>query len=140
MEIGILIFCVLAVMGGLIAFLGDKIGSKVGKKRISLFGMRPKHTSILVTVLTGIMIAAMTIGVLSALSENVRTALFGMEQLQGELSRLGSEVQQKNAELERSKAQLADRTRARNEYATGAGAGTGKLHAGAAASGRRCVS
>ena len=92
MEIGILIFCVLAVMGGLIAFLGDKIGSKVGKKRISLFGMRPKHTSILVTVLTGIMIAAMTIGVLSALSENVRTALFGMEQLQGELSRLGSEV------------------------------------------------
>ncbi|MDU4576703.1 MAG: DUF3084 domain-containing protein, partial [Negativicoccus succinicivorans] len=86
MEIGILIFCVLAVMGGLIAFLGDKIGSKVGKKRISLFGMRPKHTSILVTVLTGIMIAAMTIGVLSALSENVRTALFGMEQLQGELS------------------------------------------------------
>ncbi|MDU5915607.1 MAG: DUF3084 domain-containing protein, partial [Negativicoccus succinicivorans] len=41
MEIGILIFCVLAVMGGLIAFLGDKIGSKVGKKRISLFGMRP---------------------------------------------------------------------------------------------------
>ena len=110
MEIGILIFCVLAVMGGLIAFLGDKIGSKVGKKRISLFGMRPKHTSILVTVLTGIMIAAMTIGVLSALSENVRTALFGMEQLQGELSRLGSEVQQKNAELERSKAQLAEQT------------------------------
>ena len=105
MEIGILIFCVLAVMGGLIAFLGDKIGSKVGKKRISLFGMRPKHTSILVTVLTGIMIAAMTIGVLSALSENVRTALFGME-----LSRLGSEVQQKNAELERSKAQLAEQT------------------------------
>lgn len=110
MEIGILIFCVLAVMGGLIAFLGDKIGSKVGKKRISLFGMRPKYTSILVTVLTGIMIALMTIGVLSALSENVRTALFGMEQLQGELGRLGSEVQQKNAELERSKAQLAEQT------------------------------
>ncbi|WP_459540441.1 DUF3084 domain-containing protein [Negativicoccus succinicivorans] len=115
MEIGILIFCVLAVMGGLIAFLGDKIGSKVGKKRISLFGMRPKHTSILVTVLTGIMIAAMTIGVLSALSENVRTALFGMEQLQGELSRLGSEVQQKNAELERSKAQLAEQTTEYNQ-------------------------
>lgn len=110
MEIGILIFCVLAVMGGLIAFLGDKIGSKVGKKRISIFGMRPKYTSILVTVLTGIMIALMTIGVLSALSENVRTALFGMEQLQGELGRLGSEVQQKNAELERSKAQLAEQT------------------------------
>lgn len=110
MEIGILIFCVLAVMGGLIAFLGDKIGSKVGKKRISLFGMRPKYTSILVTVLTGIMIALMTIGVLSALSENVRTALFGMEQLQGELGRLGSEVQQKNAELKRSKAQLAEQT------------------------------
>ena len=69
MEIGILIFCVLAVMGGLIAFLGDKIGSKVGKKRISLFGMRPKHTSILVTVLTGIMDGAFRYGTVAGRTE-----------------------------------------------------------------------
>ena len=37
MFIGAAIFLVLIVMGGVIAFLGDRIGSKVGKKRMSLF-------------------------------------------------------------------------------------------------------
>lgn len=32
MFIGVAIFLVLIVMGGVIAFLGDRIGSKVGKK------------------------------------------------------------------------------------------------------------
>lgn len=114
MEIGFLIFAVLSVMGGLIAFLGDKIGTKVGKKRISLFGMRPKHTSILVTIVTGIMIAVMTIGVLSALSDNVRTALFGMEQLRERMAGLTQEVDTKTAELEAGKKQLAEMS---TEYA-----------------------
>ena len=48
--LGIIIVLVLMVMGGLIAFLGDKIGSKVGKKRLTLFGLRPKYTSIIVTI------------------------------------------------------------------------------------------
>ena len=47
MFIGIAMFFVLMLMGGLIAFLGDKIGSKVGKKRMTLFGLRPKYTSCL---------------------------------------------------------------------------------------------
>ena len=42
MFIGAAIFLVLIVMGGVIAFLGDRIGSKVGKKRMTLFGLRPK--------------------------------------------------------------------------------------------------
>ena len=71
-----------SVMGGIIAYLGDKIGSRVGKQKIKLFGLRPKYTSILVTILTGISIAAITLGVMSILSENVRIALFGMHQLQ----------------------------------------------------------
>ena len=39
MFIGIAMFFVLMLMGGLIAFLGDKIGSKVGKKFVKLFGL-----------------------------------------------------------------------------------------------------
>ena len=37
----------MAIVGGLIAYLADKMGSKIGKKRMSVFGLRPKHTSIL---------------------------------------------------------------------------------------------
>ena len=81
MEYGWIMLFVLAIMGGIIAYLGDKIGSRVGKRKIKLFGLRPKYTSILVTILTGISIAAVTLGVMSVLSENVRIALFGMRQL-----------------------------------------------------------
>ena len=54
MLVGLRILLIITIMGGLIAFLGDKIGTKVGKRRMSLFGLRPKHTSIIVTIVTGI--------------------------------------------------------------------------------------
>ena len=39
--------------GGAIAYFGDRIGMKVGRKRLTLFGLRPKHTSIIITIVTG---------------------------------------------------------------------------------------
>lgn len=116
---GLRILFILAVMGGAIAFIGDKIGTKVGKRRMSLFGLRPRHTSIIVTIVTGVMIAAATMGIMSIASKNVRTALFGMEQLRSEMNQLSSEVQAKNQELEQnkkvldqSKKDLADKEKA----------------------------
>lgn len=81
---GIILIVVLVLTGGVIAFIGDRLGSKVGKKRLSLFGMRPRHTSILVTIITGILITTTTFGVLAIASKDVRTALFGMEKLKAE--------------------------------------------------------
>ena len=83
---GIMLIVVLVLTGGVIAFIGDRLGSKVGKKKLSLFGMRPKHTSILVTIITGILITTVTFGILAIASKDVRTALFGMEKLKAELS------------------------------------------------------
>lgn len=78
---GVVLIVVLIITGGVIAFIGDRVGTKVGKKKLSLFGLRPKHTSIIVTIITGICITTLTFGVMAAVSENVRTALFGMEKL-----------------------------------------------------------
>lgn len=103
---GLALIAVLAVMGGAIAYIGDKLGTKVGKKKLSMFGLRPKHTSILVTIVTGILIAASTLGILSLTSRDVRTALFGMEALKNNLARLSQEVAVKNNELETSRAAL----------------------------------
>lgn len=94
MEYGWVMLFVLAVMGGIIAYLGDKIGSRVGKQKIKLFGMRPKYSSILITILTGICIAAVTLGVMSVLSENVRIALFGMHQLQMQKAQLEAQKEE----------------------------------------------
>ena len=75
---GVFLILVLIVTGGAIAFIGDRLGSKIGKKRLSVLGLRPRHTSILITILTGICITTLTFGVMAAASENVRTALFGL--------------------------------------------------------------
>ena len=88
---GLTLILVLAIMGGAIAFIGDKLGSKIGKKRLSVFGLRPYHTSVLMTVITGILIAAATLGVLSLASKDVKTALFGMEKLKTELTSLNKD-------------------------------------------------
>ena len=111
MFIGIAMFLVLMIMGGVIAFLGDKIGSKVGKKRLSLFGLRPKYTSIIVTIISGILISFLTIAALAVVNENVRVALFGLSRLQERMANLNQEIEVKNKELEEGKQQLRERNK-----------------------------
>lgn len=100
---GIVLILVLIVTGGAIAFIGDHLGSKVGKKRLTLFGLRPKYTSILVTIITGIMITSTTLGIMAIASENVRTALFGMEKLYQEMADAKKEISVANADLQHAK-------------------------------------
>lgn len=78
---GIYLIIVMVITGGAIAFIGDKLGTKIGKKRLSIFGLRPRHTSMIITVITGALITGLSIGSMAIISENVRTALFGMEEL-----------------------------------------------------------
>jgi len=78
---GIVLIIVLVITGGAVAFIGDRLGTKVGKKKLSIFGLRPRHTSIIVTIITGILITTLTFGIMAAVSKDVRTALFGMEKL-----------------------------------------------------------
>ncbi|MBQ7630297.1 MAG: DUF3084 domain-containing protein, partial [Selenomonadaceae bacterium] len=44
---GIYLIIVMIITGGAIAFIGDKLGTKIGKKRLSIFGLRPRHTSMI---------------------------------------------------------------------------------------------
>jgi uncharacterized protein (DUF3084 family) len=96
---GVVLIIVLIITGGVIAFIGDRLGTKIGKKRLSIFGLRPRHTSILITILTGICITTLTFGIMAAVSENVRTALFGMEKLNQTMQQTKSSLQTATAEL-----------------------------------------
>lgn len=109
MEYGWVMLFILAVMGGIIAYLGDKIGSRVGKRKIVLFGLRPKYTSILITILTGISIAVVTLGVMSVLSKNVRIALFGMHQLQMQKAELEAQRETLSKQAEALGKELTDK-------------------------------
>ena len=71
---------VLLVLGGW-STLGDRLGSRVGKARLSLFKMRPRRTAVLITVLTGSLISALSLG-LSLVSRQLRVGLFELDALQ----------------------------------------------------------
>lgn len=59
MGTAFLILLLLALCG-FIAYIGDLLGRRLGKKRLSVFGLRPKHTAILLTIVTGVLIAGVT--------------------------------------------------------------------------------
>lgn len=109
--VGIKLIMVMAVVGGLIAYIADKLGSKIGKKRLSLFGLRPKHTSVLLTVLSGTIIAVLTISVMAIASQSARTALFGMEKLQRELNLLNDEKKSATMALNKAKSKVDEQNK-----------------------------
>lgn len=72
---------ILFVMGGVTAYMGDRLGSYIGKKRHSTFGLRPRHTAMLWTVVSGGVIAVGTLGLFLALNRTFSTALVRGPQL-----------------------------------------------------------
>lgn len=101
--VGIRLMIIMAVVGGLIAYLADKMGSKIGKKKMSVFGLRPKHTALLLTVASGVVISFLSILTVTISSESARTALFGMEKIQAELKALNKEKETAAKALEEAK-------------------------------------
>lgn len=112
---GVKLILVLAITGGLIAYIGDRIGMKAGKKRLTLFGLRPKHTSVIITIVTGIMVATATLAVLTIVSKDVRTALFSMKQLQETIGLLEKSIGVKTRQLDQLSNQLQTVVEQRNK-------------------------
>ncbi len=80
------IFIIVTILvSGFVAWAGDTLGRVLGKRRIALFGMRPRRTSLLIAVFTGMIITALTITALAVASDNVREMLFRMDELKSEL-------------------------------------------------------
>ena len=91
-----------------LSVLGDSLGSKYGKKRMSLFGLRPKHTSRLITAFTGALIAAGVLAVMSVFSQDVRTALFGMKMLKQQMYDLQFQLTRSEENAQQARVNLAE--------------------------------
>ena len=105
---GFTLIFTLAVVGGVIAYIGDRLGMNIGRKKLTLFGLRPKHTSILVTIVTGVLIATASIVVLSIASQDVRTALFNMKEIQQELRGLQRDYAEMRQQRDAAQEELQD--------------------------------
>ncbi len=99
----ILLILVLILLSGVIAYVGDFLGRRIGKRKLSVLALRPRYTAILISIITGVLISAVTLAILSVASQDVRTALFGMEELKKKLESLNQEVATRNVELEHMK-------------------------------------
>ena len=94
------------VASAVIAWAGDVLGMKLGKKRISFMSLRPKYTSRIISVLTGMAIAVAALMAASVTSESVRTALFSMRYVQSQITGLTAELQTNRANLEGMETEL----------------------------------
>ncbi|MDE2571736.1 MAG: DUF3084 domain-containing protein [bacterium] len=100
--LGILRIAFIVVLAGAIAFIGDRVGHQVGRRRMSLFGLRPKHTSTIVAVGFGMLIAlGVTLAFLAA-SHYARTAFFRLSELNAQVASLQKQVQDREQELART--------------------------------------
>jgi uncharacterized protein (DUF3084 family) len=103
---GWLLILAVLVLGGVLSTLGDRLGSRIGKARLTLFGLRPRRTAVLITVLTGSLISALTLGLMVSVSERLRTGLFQLDQLEGRLRSSRQALQASVAQLSRSQVDL----------------------------------
>ena len=87
----LLIFSLL-VLGGILSTLGDRLGTKVGKARLSIFKLRPKSTAVLITVFTGSIISAISFAIMVAFNSQLRVGLFELEDIQAEIEQREDEL------------------------------------------------
>jgi uncharacterized protein (DUF3084 family) len=107
-----ILIAAMLVLGGVIAVLGDRLGSKIGKARLRLFNLRPRQTAQVITILTGTLISASTFGLLLTLSESLRQGIFDLDAILKEKRLVESELKQ--VKLERDRVERA-RARAKKE-------------------------
>jgi len=106
MTTGLVLIAAILILGGVIATVGDRLGTRVGKARLTLFNLRPRKTATLITILTGGIIAASTFGILFAVSDNLRTGVFDLERIRHERQVAEEERDKARAEREQIERRL----------------------------------
>ena len=97
---GIGLVVLIMIVAGFVAYVGDRVGHQVGRRRLTLFGLRPKYTSTIVAVATGMVIALAVTLIALLLSNEVRTAFFRLDQLNAQINTLQTQALQQETELD----------------------------------------
>jgi len=112
---GWLLILALLVLGGVLSTLGDRLGSLVGKSRLSLFNLRPRKTAVLITVLTGSLISALSLGLMLLVSQQLRVGLFELDRIEHRLRDSRTSLSRSQADLKRSHSDLLQAEKGRKQ-------------------------
>jgi len=97
----------LTALAGVIAYAGDILGTTVGRRRLSLFGWRPKRTGQVVGIFVGILIMLTTLGILSLAFRDAAAVLLRAQDVARELDALREEQEALSAEVARLEAEIS---------------------------------
>jgi len=97
---GVFFVLYILAVSGLIAVVGDRVGYRIGKKRLTWFNLRPRHTAVLVAILTGMIISALTLASLLLINRTLANALFNYERTVSYYTLYANAYSQKVEELE----------------------------------------
>jgi uncharacterized protein (DUF3084 family) len=111
---GVVFIAVLIIASGVIAYLGDLVGRKMGRRRLTLWGLRPRYTAMVMSIAAGMMITLVTLAAAMTTSDKVRVGLTQMDRVRGELSSLRQQSEDSRHEADVARAQQRQATR---EYA-----------------------
>ncbi len=108
MTSGYILIAAIFLLGGIIAAFGDRLGTKIGKARLRLFNLRPRQTAMMITVITGMLISALTLGILFSLSGSLRRGIFQLDDILKEKRETEAQLAQARKEQEQVQQQLAE--------------------------------
>jgi uncharacterized protein (DUF3084 family) len=99
MTVAAVLIPVLILVSGLVAYIGNLVGRNIGRRRLTLLGMRPRYTAQIITIVTGMLITVVTLAVVLLVSNDARQALFHLHELQQQTHTLEAQIAQQQAEL-----------------------------------------
>jgi uncharacterized protein (DUF3084 family) len=100
---GLFLIAALIIASGIIAYVGDVIGRRMGRRRLTLFGLRPRYTAVVISVIAGMLIAGFTLLAAMLVSQNVRDGLLHAEALRARSQRLETVARELELGIRRSK-------------------------------------
>ncbi|WP_027881914.1 DUF3084 domain-containing protein [Meiothermus rufus] len=86
------ILTLMVLVAGLVAYVGDQVAKRVGKRHWRFLGLRPRATATLVAVGTGVLIALGAFGSFFLLVRDARETILQAEAVRQERDRLRSEI------------------------------------------------
>ncbi len=86
MNVAVVLIPTLILVSGLVAFVGNLVGRGIGRRRLAILGLRPRYTAQVVTVITGMLITVVTLGVVLLVSNDARQALFHLQEVRQQIA------------------------------------------------------
>lgn len=102
----VLLLTAVAMLGGGIAYVGDSVGRRVGRKHLRLFGLRPKTTGLVVAVLSGVLVALVTVSAVALLARSTVNDALRAQEIRQELGTVKKQFSSTAAEYTQTKADL----------------------------------